>query len=91
MISPGARLRNPALSKRMKSSAAMKTLRPLALAALALTGACSTLRYEPTANWIHDGGRLCAQDREPLFWDGAAPRACPQTFSENAPAPGPGK
>ena len=66
-------------------------LKPLALAALALTGACSSFRYEPVSNWAQDGGRLCAQDREPLFWDSAAPRSCPQTFSENTPAQGAGK
>ena len=75
----------------MKDWAAMKTLKPLALAALALTGACSSFRYEPTANWVRDGGRLCAQDREPAFWDGAAPRACPQTFSDNSAGPASGK
>ena len=89
MISPGAPARNRLLSKRMKSLPAM--WKPLALAALALTGACSSFRYEPTANWVRDGGRLCAQDREPVFWDSAAPRSCPQTFSESATAPGPGK
>ena len=89
MISPGARLRNRPLSRRMRSLPAM--WKPLALAALALTGACSSFRYEPVSNWAQDGGRLCAQDREPLFSEGAAPRPCPQTFSETAPAPASGK
>jgi len=59
----------------------------LALAALAFTAGCSSFRFEPTANWLRDGGRLCALDRETSFndWDRAAPRACAQAFSD-APA-----
>jgi hypothetical protein len=61
----------------------MKTWKALSLAALTLLGACSSLRFEPIANWAHDGGRLCAQNREPVNdWDLAAPRACAQTFAD---------
>jgi hypothetical protein len=47
-----------------------------ALAALLLLGACSSFRFEPTQNWLAEGGRICAQNREPVFWDRAAPRSC---------------
>lgn len=91
MTPPGARLRNRPLSKAVKSLAVVKTAKPLALVALVLASGCSSFRYEPVANWARDGGRLCAQDREPLFDDRAAPRSCPQRFSETTPAPGAGK
>ena len=61
----------------------MNTWKAPALAALALLGACSSLRFEPTANWARDGGRLCAQNRDSLNdWDLAAPRPCAQTFAD---------
>lgn len=64
-----------------------KTWKLFALAALALASGCSSFRFEPTANWLRDGGRLCAQNREPASdWDRAAPRTCAQAFSD-APSP----
>jgi hypothetical protein len=54
-----------------------------------LCGGCSTLRYEPTANWWRDGGRLCMASRETAYadWDRAAPRTCVQALAEAPPAP----
>lgn len=55
----------------------------LALAALALASGCSAWRYEPPADWLAEGGRLCAQARESLFESPAAPSPCEQAL--NAP------
>ena len=63
--------------------------KPLALAALILASGCSSVRFEPTANWWRDGGRLCMASPEPLAWDRAAPRPCAQAHLEK-PAPGSG-
>lgn len=74
----------------MRASESMtKTLKAAAFAALSLAGACSSLRYEPVANWARDGGQLCAQDRDSAYsdWDRAAPRPCAQAFNE-APTEG---
>lgn len=56
----------------------MKAGKPLGLVTLALLGGCSSLHFEPTANWLSDGGRLCAAKREAPFseFDRAAPRSC---------------
>jgi hypothetical protein len=92
MTPPGAQVRNRPLSKAVKRSAAVKTLKPLALAALALASGCTSFHYEPTANWARDGGRLCAQTRDPAFADDrAAPRTCAQPFSDTAPSLAAGK
>ncbi|MBC7769312.1 MAG: hypothetical protein H7124_11045 [Phycisphaerales bacterium] len=65
-----------------------KALKSLALAALLTGGGCSSFRYEPTANWLRDGGRLCAANRDPHFhdWDRAAPRPCAQALADT-PSP----
>ncbi len=67
-----------------------KIWKPIALAALALTGACSSFRFEPTADWLHEGGSLCAADREgPHYdWDRAAPRTCAQALGETPQSDG---
>jgi hypothetical protein len=53
-------------------------LRSIGLLAIALLGACSSLRFEPTANWLSAGGQLCAASHEAPFseFDRAAPRSC---------------
>jgi hypothetical protein len=53
-------------------------LRSVALIAFALLGGCSSLRFEPAANWLSAGGQLCAASREAPFseFDRAAPRSC---------------
>jgi len=67
----------------------MRCARLLALAALGFTAGCSAFRFEPTANWWTEGGRVCAASREAggLEHDRAAPRSCVQAFapeSENS-------
>jgi hypothetical protein len=70
----------------MRKPRVMKIWKVLTLAALTLCAACSSFRYEPTANWERDGGRLCALNRDVIGeWDRAAPRQCPQNFSEAVP------
>lgn len=55
----------------------------LALLLLAC-GGCSSFRFEPTANWWREGGRLCAANRDPLVydWERAAPRSCAQALAD---------
>ena len=55
-----------------------QALRSIALGALALAGGCSSLRFEPAANWVSTGGQLCAASYEAPFseFDRAAPRSC---------------
>lgn len=63
-----------------------RVLNGLALAALLLCAGCSSFRFEPTANWWRDGGRICAANRETNYdFDRAAPRSCVQAFN-GAPA-----
>jgi hypothetical protein len=71
----------------------MTMTRALALAALTLCGACSSFRFEPTANWLRDGGRLCAADRDTfgLDYDPPSPRTCVQAFTEAAATEAGGK
>jgi hypothetical protein len=47
-----------------------------ALIALALVGGCASLRFEPAANWLSAGGRLCAAETPFSEFDRAAPRSC---------------
>jgi hypothetical protein len=65
----------------------MTMCKALALATLALAAGCSSLRYEPTANWWRDGGRLCAASRDPFGgeFDRPAPRSCGQANAGAAP------
>jgi hypothetical protein len=67
-----------------------RTWRSLALAALALCAGCSSLRYEPAANWWSEGGRICAASREAAYhdWDRAAPRSCMQALADDEPRAG---
>ncbi|MGD9981135.1 MAG: hypothetical protein AB7H66_08660 [Hyphomonadaceae bacterium] len=60
----------------------MKTCKALAFAALALCAGCSSFRFEPTANWLRDGGRLCAANRDTFGLDyrPAAPASCAQAL-----------
>jgi len=55
---------------------------------LTLVSGCSSFRFEPTANWWRDGGRLCAASREPLNieFDRAAPRSCANALADSDPA-----
>lgn len=61
-----------------------RVLSSLALAALTLVSGCSSFRFEPTANWWRDGGRLCAANRDPFGgeFDRAAPRSCAPTLAD---------
>lgn len=52
------------------------TKKTLAIAALALSGGCSSFDFEPTSNWWAEGGRLCAVNREDINWTREAPRSC---------------
>jgi hypothetical protein len=70
----------------------MTSCKTLALAALTLSAGCSSIRFEPTVNWLRDGGRLCAAERDTfgLEYRSAAPRAC-ASFSGTPSPPEAGK
>lgn len=62
----------------MTGKHAIMVVRLSTLIALALLGGCSSLRFEPAANWLSAGGELCAASYEAPFseFDRAAPRSC---------------
>ncbi len=70
----------------MKAILMDKASRSLALAALLMCGGCSSLRFEPPANWLQSGGTLCDRDTPFGDWDRAAPRACDQAHPAMASA-----
>jgi hypothetical protein len=73
-----ARFRHQASPSAERSVGASGMTKWLALIAFALLGGCSSLRFEPTANWLSAGGQICAASYEAPFseFDRAAPRSC---------------
>jgi hypothetical protein len=83
-----AALRFPGLKNAMRASGMTIVI----IITLTLISGCSSFRFEPTANWWRDGGRLCAASREPFgseFYRDA-PRSCANALADSDPASHPG-